>query len=598
MKTYSQIQNYLNQNRDTNMNLPALRISILRNITLEPIKPYLQYFASQIGYQAEVLFGNYDNVFQESAGSNSSLLSPETDIVLVFTKLENLSWSLTRGFAGLNSDQVQDEKNRLAGYFLDVLAGIRLQTRAMIIWHGFEMPDYPSLGISDGQLQTGQMDVIVDLNRNLKKSLAGYPNAFFLDTSQCQSRLGHGHYYDPRYWQIARAPYTREALADIAGEEFKFIRALKGKNKKCLVLDCDNVLWGGIIGEDGLAGIKLGKTYPGSAYYEFQQELVNLYHRGVILALCSKNNASDVWDVFQKHPDMILKEEHIAVAQINWQDKAANLRQIALDLNIGLDSIVFMDDSEFEVGLIRSELPEVEVVHLLPEKAIGYRAELISGGWFDTLTITQEDKARGEMYKADASRKKIRAEAIDLKDYYASLEMVAEIRFADEFAIPRIAQLTQKTNQFNLTTRRYSEADIQAFVLDGNADVLSLCLKDRFGDLGLVGVCILKYQEKKTHVDTFLFSCRALGRKAEELLLGHCLMLAKSRANREAIGFYTPTKKNEQVKDFYPSHGFVSVGAQEDEQGPFKLDLDRYEFRQPDFYKNVISEIFPILEGK
>lgn len=598
MKTYSQIQNHLNQNRSKILELPALRISVLRNITVEPIEPYLKYLASQMGYHADVRFGGYDNVYQESMAGHDHLLAPDIDVVLIFTKLETLSWSLARGFAGLSREQIQEEKDRLEGYFRDVLSGIRAQSQAMILWHGFEMPEYASMGIWDVQSSDGQTDVILDLNRSLKKSLAEYHNAYFLDMNQCLSRLGHERYYDLRYWQIARAPYTREALAEIAGEEFKFIRALKGRNRKCLVLDCDNVLWGGIIGEDGLAGIKLGRTHPGSAYHEFQQEIVNLYHRGVILALCSKNNAADVWEVFQKHPDMVLKEEHIAAAQINWQDKVTNLRQIASDLNIGLDSFVFVDDSGFEVELVRSELPEVEVVHLSPDKAINFRHELMSGGWFDTLSITDEDRARGEMYKADVSRKKIRAESLDLQDYYASLELVAEIRFAEEFTIPRIAQLTQKTNQFNLTTRRYSDADIRSLVADANADVLNLRLKDRFGNLGLVGVCILKYQGDAALFDTFLFSCRALGRRAEELLLGHSLLLAKSRDRRVARGFYIPTKKNEQTRGFYSSHGFVDVDAQEGGQVTFELDLEKYELRQPDFYRDVISEIFPILEGK
>ncbi|MBK7917804.1 MAG: HAD family hydrolase [Chloroflexi bacterium] len=364
-------------------------------------------------------------------------------------------------------------------------------------------------------------------------------------------------------------------MGEIADEVFKFIRVTKGKIKKCLVLDCDNTLWGGIIGEDGLAGIKLGKTYPGSPFYEFQQEILNLHHRGVILALCSKNNEADVWEVFHNHPDMVLKQEHIAAAQINWNDKASNLRQIASDLNIGLDSLVFVDDSEFEVNLVQQNLPEVEVIHLPATKSVHYRDILASYSGFDTLTLTEEDKKRGAMYRAEVTRNKLRQEVTDLASYYQSLEMVAEINFADTFTIPRIAQLTQKTNQFNLTTRRYTEADVTAMVESPSVDIISLRLGDSFGDLGLVGVCILKYDQTWAEIDTFLLSCRALGRMAEDLFLGHVLELVKVREFHLVKGTYLSTRKNAQVKDFYVKQGFTTI-AETPERIMFEYDLSKY----------------------
>lgn len=591
MNTYSQIQEVLNTDRTIIDGLPKLNLVILRNITLEPIEPYLRYFAYEIGLNAEVRFGTYDNVYQEAVEENSSLIPSLTDAVLLFTRLETLSWGLAKGFNGLSLTQIQEEKQRLAQYFHDILVGIRAKTHAMILWHGFEMPAYPSLGIWDSQIASGQVAVIHDLNQLLKDSLAQFSNTYFVDLNLIQSRLGLSHYYDARYWYLAHSPYARESLSEIATEDFKFLRALKGKNKKCLVLDCDNVLWGGVVGEEGLAGIKLGKTYPGSIYYEFQQTILNLYHRGVILALCSKNNPEDVWDVFQKHPDMLLREEHIATAQINWQDKAANLRQIASDLNIGLDSIVFADDSEFEIDLIRKELPEVTTLHLPSEKAFAFSDELISPGWFDTLTITEEDKIRGQAYKAEATRKLMYSKATDLESYYRSLELVAEIRLADAFIIPRIAQLTQKTNQFNLTTRRYSEAEIQAFATGESYDVLSLKLGDRFGDLGIVGACILEYRNGKALIDTFLFSCRALGRKAEEVLLNCCLYVAKTRGCTAAVGFYYPTRKNAQVEGFYPSQGFENPLDIENQGKSYQYNLEKFRKQTPEFYKNIVFDI-------
>jgi FkbH-like protein len=408
--------------------------------------------------------------------------------------------------------------------------------------------------------------------------------------NRCLMNVGAKRFYDPRYWHIAKAPYAREALQEIANEAFKYIRPLRGKNKKCLILDCDNILWGGIIGEDGLAGITLGKTHPGSAYYEFQQEIVNLYHRGIILALCSKNNEADVWEVFDQHPDMVLRREHIATAQINWYNKAQNLRQVAEDLNIGLDSIVFMDDSAFEVNLIRQMLPEVEAIHLPEDRVVEYRDILASGGWFDTLTLSEEDRQRGAMYQAEAVRKRLLAESTDLESYYRSLDMVLEIRLANEFSIPRIAQLTQKTNQFNLMTRRYSDADITRLSGSETADVISLRLQDRFGDAGIVGVCILKYEDKTALIDNFLFSCRALGRGVEDAFLVQSLKRAKLRGSQVAIGEYRATAKNDQVKEFYPTQGFRPLAA-EDSIQRYEVDLTTFMRNEPTFFKCIDSEI-------
>lgn len=588
--SYSEIQGFLNQ-ADLNQ-LTSLNISILRNIMLEPIEPYLRYLANQIGFDAKISFGEYDNIFQEAVGHKDNLLDKETQCVLIFTKLDNLSWDLSRNYVALSRKQIKIEVNRIQEYTESVLAGIRKQTDAMVLWHGFELPAYPALGILDSQSPDGQQTVISSLNEYLRTSLKNHGNAYFVDLSLCLARLGINQFYDPRYWHIGRAPFTRQALREIAIEDFKFVRSLKGKTKKCLVLDCDNTLWGGIIGEDGLAGIKLAQTHPGSAYYEFQQEVLNLYNRGIILALCSKNNKEDVWEVFRKHPDMILKEKHISTAQINWRDKAANLRQIALDLNIGMDSLVFIDDSEFEVNLIRKVLPEVEVIHMPPARANEYRNILASCGLFDTLTLSAEDKKRGAMYKAEVARKNLKVQTTDIKTYLKSLEIVLEIRFADEFAIPRIAQLTQKTNQFNLTTKRYSETDIQTFANSDQSDVIYVKLKDRFGDSGIVGACILKYQDKKAIFDTFLLSCRVLGRGVEDAFMIQSLKLAKMRDCKVAIGEYYATRKNSQVSDFYTKQGFEILKEKTNVEGQkFQYQLDGQIKREPAFFKKIDSEI-------
>ncbi len=572
--------------------LPELHVSVLRNIMIEPIKPYLQYDLMQIGFDGHIHFGAFDNIYQEAVGGNPDLLNKETTVALVLMHFASAAPEMARLFSSLPPEQVDAEVSRFSQMIDAVLKGIRLQTDAMILWPAFELEPHPALGIWDSQVVAGQSGALRKINDILRDQLHSTANAYLIDTSLCVARVGARSFYDPRYWHVARAPYTREAVRELSREILRFIRPLKGKNKKCLVLDCDNTLWGGIIGEDLVSGIKLGKTPPGSAYYEFQQEVLNLYHRGIILALCSRNNEADVWEVFTQHPDMVLKEQHIATAQINWGDKASNLRQIAADLNIGLDSMVFLDDSEFEVNLVRQELPEVEVILMPKDQPATYRHILVSCGLFDTLTVSDEDKRRGAMYKAEARRKELQTSASDMNAYYRSLEMIVEIKFADDFSIPRIAQQTQKTNQFNLTTRRYSDADIKSFVDCDTSDVIRLRLEDRFGDSGIVGTCILRYEDRRAIFDSFLLSCRVLGRGVEDAFLLHALKLAKKRACSLAIGEYYKMKKNAQVETFFGDHGFVEIdAAKEKADRVFHFDLEQPLPAEADYFKEIRSDI-------
>jgi FkbH-like protein len=588
--TFSEIQDELRN--PTILQLPELAISVLRNVMIEPIEPYLRYNACKMGYNAHVSFGEYDNIYQEAVGDSPKLFNEGTECILVFMYLENISWNLARDFASMRGEAVQLEIDRIKDQVAATITGIRRQSSAMVLWHSFELPVTPSLGIWDSQIETGQLGAIRELNAGLRKQLREATSMYYVDTNLCISRVGAKNFYDQRYWHIGRAPYSRQALREIAFEEFKYLRPLKGKNKKCLVLDCDNTLWGGIIGEDGLSGIKLGRTHPGSSYYEFQQEVLNLYHRGILIALCSKNNENDVWDVFRNHPDMLLKEQHISTAEINWHDKAMNIRKIARDLNIGLDSMVFIDDSEFEVNLIKKELPEVETILFAKDQAVHFRTILADFGAFDTLTISQEDWERGKMYKAEASRKKVMLQTSDMDGYYQSLDMIAEIRFADDFSVPRIAQLTQKTNQFNLTTRRYSEADIKKFVTEGASDVIYLKLKDRFGDLGIVGVCVLKYADCAAFIDSFLLSCRALGRGVEDLLLINALKISQKRGYCAVNAGYVPTLKNQQAELFYPKRGFIEFNGLIEGSGKnYRFDLGRTIPQAHTYFKEIISDI-------
>jgi len=567
-------------------NLSPLRLSVLRNITVEGLEPYLRYLSLRMGFAAEVRFGAYDGILQDASTGVQALLGEETDAVLVYFWLPAFSEALSLSFASLDENEIEAEVGRVKDYAAAAIQGIRAQSPAALLWHGFETPSYPSMGIFDGLIHAGQKSVVTALNSYIKDQLDRVGNAYLVDLNLCLARVGAFRFYDWRYWHIGRAPFSREALAEIALEDFKYLRALKGKAKKCLVLDCDNVLWGGIVGEDGIEGIQLGSTHPGSSYRELQKEALNFYHQGTILALCSKNNLEDVLKVLREHPEMILREDHLASMRINWQDKASNIREIAEELNIGLDSLVFVDDSEFEVNLVQTMLPEVEVIHLPPATAPANRSILASCGLFDTLSLSTEDRQRGEMYRAEVKRKGHRSSAGDLRSYLKSLEMEVQIGPANELTLARAAQLTQRTNQFNLTTRRYSESDILTFMDSPDHGVLLARVKDRFGEYGIGALAILAHQGERAEIDTFLLSCRILGRGVEQVFLQECTRLARQRGAIEIVGRYLPTKKNGQAEAFFPQCGFKLLSASS-EESLFVLPTDQALVDLPDHFKRI-----------
>ncbi len=585
--TQTQMQTAINAAEDT---LPPFSVTIVRNIMLEPLETILKYFFIQEKHRASVTFGGYDTMQQEALGLEAESLFTEARIVLLFTFLPRLSPLFANSFASLSPQAIKEEEQRILESLENLLTGIRQQTSAPIIWHGLERPVFPALGIADGNPYpdgNGQCAAISRINHSMRNILNHIGNAFYTDTDICLMRAGAEKFYDPRLWHMARMPYSWEGLYALALESMKNIRPLLGRVRKCLVLDCDNTLWHGIIGEDGLSGIRMDDSYPGSCHRELQQTAIDLYHRGVILALCSKNNEEDVWEVFDSHQDMLLQRAHLASYRINWNNKVDNLRELAQELNIGLDSFVFVDDSSFEVSMVEECLPEVCSIHLSSQHLLQPRKLLLESGLFDSPVLSAEDRERGKMYQAESHRKQLQSKVTDLATYYKSLEMVIRIDKADHFSIPRIAQQTQKTNQFNLTTHRYTETQLEEMTKQKDCDVLCLSVSDRFGDLGIVGTCILRYTDSIAFFDTFLLSCRVLGRRIEDVFLGHALRVAKKNNAKSAIGCYKRTAKNHQVEDFFEKRNFVEIKKESGTDGTWKFDLDKEIASDPDFFKKI-----------
>jgi FkbH-like protein len=330
---------------------------------------------------------------------------------------------------------------------------------------------------------------------------------------------------------------------------------LSGRVAKALVVDLDNTLWGGVVGEDGLDGIQVGPEYPGAAYLALQRAIQALRHRGVLLAVASKNNPDEALDALDRHPGMLLRSGDFAALRINWNDKARSLREIAEELNIGVDSLAFLDDNPAEREQVRLELPEVTVVEL-PSDPMGYARALADCPVFERLSLTREDQQRGRLYEDQRQRADLQRASASLEDFLRSLEMEMSMGPVEPASVRRVAQLTQKTNQFNLTTRRYSEQEIDALASDPGARVYQVQVRDRFGDNGLVGVAITRRGADAWEIDTLLLSCRVIGRAVESAMLARLSDDARAAGATRLCGWFLPTAKNAPASDFYPSHGF------------------------------------------
>jgi FkbH-like protein len=389
------------------------------------------------------------------------------------------------------------------------------------------------------------------------------PGVYILDCDRLAADVGYENWQDPKMWYLARAPWSARALRVIARAQATFIRAVTTPARKCLVVDLDNTLWGGVVGELGVGGIQLGHTYPGNLYRDFQHALLGLHRRGVLLAINSKNNPADVEDVFQTHPDMVLKREHFASVQTNWRPKPDNMLTIADELGIGLDSLVFVDDDAAECALMREVLPQVLTLDPTREPLVRMDA-LFNSGAFEKVRITDEDRRRGELYRSQMQREHARNAAHSLDRFLQSLEMEVTIRPVDDFSLPRVLDLIQKTNQFNLTTRRYSAGQLASMLAKSNHAAFSLRVCDRFGDNGIVGAALVVQEDgDRAYLDSFLLSCRIIGRTIETAFLAFLLDWARERGISTLEGHFIATSKNAPAADFYARHGFTQTEGNE-----------------------------------
>lgn len=555
------------------LSLQPYRLAVLRSFTVEPLVPILRAACFVVGLDLTVHVGEFNAYAQEMLDAESALYRFEPDACLLAVQTRDLAPELWSGIADLNADEREAVAARVVDGYRDLIAAFRAHSRAHLIVHTLEEPITASEGILDGMSARGQSMIVRGINDELRQVASAESGVYVLDYDALVARHGRVKWHDERKWLTMRMPVAAHNLNHLVSEWMRFLHPLTGRVAKALAIDLDNTLWGGVVGEDGLEGIKLGAEYPGAAYQNVQRVLLDFYRRGILLCVCSKNNEADAVEALEKHPGMLLRPEHFAASRINWNDKAQSLRELAAELNIGTDALALLDDNPVEREHVRAELPDVTIIEL-PRDPTGFAAALRDNPVFERLSLSDEDRARGALYASQRVRAEVDRRHLTREDFYRDLRQEAEIVEVTPHTLARVAQLTQKTNQFNLTTRRRTGPEIADMLARESWHVYALRVRDRFGDNGLVGVAIAGEMGETWDVETFLLSCRVINRTVETALLAHLVKQAREHGASRIQGWFLPTKKNAPAREFYAAHGFSRV--EENEHGSlWALDLAR-----------------------
>jgi FkbH-like protein len=535
------------------------KISLLSNFTIDGLSDVLQVMSYEQNMHVQIYQSAYDNYRQEIFDSTSNWKKSSFELTFLILDFESMMGNNLFEFYSWNEKKREDYCTDFINEFKNLIETALTNSSGKIIVNNFPLLAFSPMGIFDHKINFTLSDLINNLNSLIRQLTMSNTSLFCIDFSSFLQQFGSDNIQDQRWKYLADMKISPLYLPTFGEYLIGFLKPLFGKTKKCLVLDLDNTLWGGIVGEDGINGIKLDEKPPGNTFLEFQKIIKQFYDRGIILAINSKNNLNDVMEVFEKHPKMVLKLSDFASYQINWNDKASNMKIISEELNIGLDSLVFWDDDPVNRELIKQTIPEVYVVDV-PEDSSFYAQKLMNLDVFHTFTFTDEDSKKGKIYAEQEQRKNQLRTFSNLDDFLLSLNMEISIEFLNDFTVPRVSQLTMKTNQFNLTTKRYSEEQIKSMSVDINYLIKTFSVSDKFGDNGLTGLYIIK--KTSTHewnIDTFLMSCRIMGRKIEDTMLNDLLQECKNSKIKKLTGIYLPTMKNDVTKDLYLKHGFSKI---------------------------------------
>jgi FkbH-like protein len=526
----------------------SIKIGISSSVTVDLLNVYLRKHGLLNGAKIEPVAGNYD----DPIGDIDQFMQVGVEQIVLLPFFDNLLPSFEAQLESLDPAFIDAKEAELRQRYRMVF----LRARSL---QAIYLGTFHRMGRS---AISGNKDVVsvvlARFNAALREEALAFSNIQIIDTEDIVRTVGDGAAFDARFYFRSKAPYTGAYMNELARRIAATARGFGAYFYKVLALDCDNTLWGGVIGEDLLGGIKLNRyDYPGNIFWSMQQEFAALERQGILLALVTKNNLADVDEVLQNHPDMVLKASQIVAKKINWEDKPSNLRALAKELNIGLECIIFLDDSTFECEAVRQQLPMVKTVQVpsalsdYPNVVAEIKSLFLAGG------IAADSKGKTEQYRQRAGAEELKAQFETQEAYLASLELKVELTRNARASAGRISELSQKSNQFNLTTHRYSVAEIEQMMAADTHAVYSLVVSDKFGNAGLTGVAVMRYESKVATVENFLMSCRVIGRGVETGIWTRIAADALQRGCTELRANFIPSAKNVQVADFYDRLGMT-----------------------------------------
>jgi len=571
MFTFNELKRNLKKEQS---GLPLIKLALVGDTATQFLATAIKGMGVERGYRITLFEAEYNQVERQFMDSTSDLYKFDAEIIVVFQSTHKLGEHHSMMSQGQQTSLADDRIN----FVTSICENPALANKKILYFNYPEIED-TVFGSYANKVTSSLTYQVRKLNFELMNLSQQYPNLFICDIAGLQNKLGRDMMFSTNVYVSTEMVLSIDALPYVASRVMDIVCAIKGQFKKCLILDLDNTIWGGVIGDDGLEGIQLGHGLGiGKAFTEFQMWVKKLKQRGVIICVASKNNEDTAKEPFEKHPDMVLKLDDIAVFQANWETKVDNIRTIQNVLNIGFDSIVFLDDNPFERNMVRENIKGITVPEL-PDDPGDYLEYLYSLNLFETASYSIADKDRTKQYQVEAKRVSLSKAFANEADFLKSLNMVSLVSGFTKFNTPRVAQLSQRSNQFNLRTVRYTEADIISFADDPEIIDLSFTLVDRFGDNGLIAVVIMKKQDTESlFVDTWFMSCRVLKRGMENFTLNTMVEKAKAAGYKTIIGEYLPTPKNKMVEDHYIGLGFTKIEG--GNTARYKLDVDKYQTRE------------------
>ncbi|UPT70067.1 MAG: HAD-IIIC family phosphatase [Flavobacterium sp. JAD_PAG50586_2] len=546
--------------------LKPIKVSVLGDTSTQFLTQALRGTGFDFGFDLQISEGDFNQIEQQVFDRNSDLYSHNPEIIIVFQSAHKFLEKYNKSHALLINSLAKSELDDI----IALINTIQKQSSAKVIFYNYTEINDSVYGNFSSSTESSFLFQLRKLNYLLMEYAIENNNFHIVDLSTIQNQIGKSNFFKPSIYVNSEMVLSIDALPMIAKNTLDTIAAINGTFKKCLILDLDNTTWGGIIGDDGIENIQIGNLGIGKAFTEFQYWIKKLKNRGIIIAVCSKNTESIAKEPFEKHPDMVLKLDDISVFIANWDSKVSNIQKIQSILNIGFDSMVFLDDNPFERNIVRENIPQITIPEL-PEDPAEYLEYLYALNLFETVSVTDEDKERTKLYQQNAQRNLTQLEFTNESDFLKSLNMRSNVDSFNKFNIPRVAQLSQRSNQFNLRTVRYSEIDIQNISQSPDYFTFAFTLEDKFGDNGLISVVILNQKEKALFIDTWFMSCRVLKRGMEQFILNSIVDFAKENEFKSIIGEYIMTPKNEIVKDHYENLGFYF------EDGVWKLETENYK---------------------